>query len=530
MTKKLFLFTFGILFVLKASSQTTFQKAFGGTASDEGRSISQTTDGGYIIAGTTTSFGAGGRDVLVIKTNALGDTSWTRTYGDANGNEYGYCIQPTSDGGYIVSGSSQNFFNGEEDMYILKLKANGDTTWTRTYGGNGYEWGSQIQQTTDGGYIIVGQTPAFSTTFQAYLVKINANGNILWTKTYAEGAIGTSVQQTTDGGYIVTGEVGNVGAGSSEFYLLKTDASGNVTWAKAFGNSGFESGKVVRQTVDGGYIIAGTSEEALGPLGPDMCLIKTNSAGDTLWTKLYGGALIDECYDVVQTNDGGYLMCGKSFSFSTNGDYDVYIVKVNSSGNVQWSKTYGASGTNKNEIGNSIAKTADGGYIITGESLYSFGVGLRNLYVVKIDSLGNSGCNETSVNTTMSYFHPVVTSISTTITSTGGVMNLPVTMINGGTIQTDLCISVPNRILSQSNEDQILIYPNPVSSALQVNFPSKLFNEFIIYDMLGRELLNGSFRDNHIIDVVNLEPGNYFLKVFDSKEHIFQTIKFLKNE
>lgn len=524
MNLRLIFFTIGVLFFFSAKSQITFQKAFGGTAMDEGRSVQQTNDGGYIIAGTTTSYGAGGRDVLVIKTNSSGDTLWARTYGDANGNEDGYCVKQTIDGGYIVSGGSQNFISGDEDVYILKLKANGDTTWTRTYGGNGLEWGAYIQPTFDGGYIITGQTPAFGAGgFDVYLVKIQANGNIGWTKTYGEigSEYGTVVQQTSDGGYIITGSNDNTfGFGGSDFYLIKTDSTGNHIWSKAYGHSGFEEGKAVRQTTDGGYIIAGTSENTLGPLGPDMCLIKTNSTGDTVWANVYGGSMIDECYDVIQTSDGGYIMVGKSFSFSTNSDYDVYVVKVSSLGIVQWSKTYGGGTTNHNETGYSIAQTNDGGYIITGESMYGFGVGIKNVYLIKTDSLGNSGCNQGTPATVSASYLPQVAATPTTVSSGGG-MSFSFTSVNSGTIPTNICLNIPNGVEENEGNNNVLIYPNPFEDKVNMVFRGNiqlnsirvcdLSGQVVYYKTLSTQALN---LDLIIMDLNELKSGIYFC-VFD---------------
>jgi hypothetical protein len=440
MKKILFIaFTYTII-SLSSKAQTTFQRVYGGAAMDNGNSVRKTTDNGFIIAGTTTSFGAGGRDVLVIKTNANGDTTWTKTFGGATDNEYGFCAQQTTDGGYIVSGVASSFADVAGDMYLIKLTAAGDTIWTRTYGGIGYEWGAFVQQTTDGGYIVVGQTPAFGAGgFDAYLVKLNAAGDISWTKTYGGTGleIGSAVQQTSDGGYILTGQIGSYGAGFGDFYLLKTDASGNVVWTKAYGVNGEEAGVSVKQTTDGGYIIGGTSEST-GPLGKDMCLIKTNAVGDTLWAKIYGGSLIDECNEVIQTADGGYIMCGHSFSFSVAGDYDVYVVKTDNQGTVQWSKTYGSSASaSDNEFGYSIQQTNDGGYIITGET-FSFGLGLKNVYLIKTDALGNSGCNQDVPATITENLLPQVIA-PPTITSSGGTISYPETMINFGGTKTTLC-------------------------------------------------------------------------------------------
>jgi Secretion system C-terminal sorting domain len=507
---------------LNSKAQTTFQKVFGGTAMDEGKSVRQAADGGYIIAGTTTSYGSGGRDVLVIKTNSSGDTTWTKTYGDPNGNEYGRCIQVTNDGGYIVSASYQSFFNNNEDMYLLKLNANGDTTWARNYGGNGSEWGSYVQQTVDGGYIITGQTPAFGAGgFDAYLVKIHANGDIDWTKTYGGigSEYGTAVQQTSDGGYIITGSNdNNFGFGGSDFYLVKTDSTGNHIWSKAYGNAGFQEGVSVKQTTDGGYIVAGTSENTLGPLGPNMCLIKTNSVGDVLWANLYGGNMIDECYDVQQTVDGGYVMVGKSFSFSTNGDYDVYVVKVNSQGIVQWSKTYGGSTTNHNEIGYSIQQTADHGFIITGETLYGFGVGLKNMYLIKADSLGNSGCYEGTAATVTSNYLPQVVA-TPTLVGTGGSMLMTTTQLHTGAIQTDLCLNIPNAIQNIDEDLSIVVYPNPFASKLTISMNDDVQIDSIrIYTVFGQvaksqaDLIKSYSQNTIILELEELKSGIYFIE------------------
>ncbi|MFA7275056.1 MAG: T9SS type A sorting domain-containing protein [Crocinitomicaceae bacterium] len=534
--QKLFTSILFIFLSISVFSQTTFQRAFGGTASDEGLSVRQTPDGGYIIAGTTTSYGSGGRDVLVIKTDFAGDTIWTRTYGDSNGNEYGYCIQLTNDGGYIVSGSSQNFFSGEEDMYLLKLKANGDTSWTRNYGGNGFEGGYYVQQTSDGGYIMSGQTPAFGAGgFDVYLVKINDNGNIAWTKTYGglDAEYANAVQQTSDGGYIITGSNGNTfGFGGSDFYLIKTDSLGNHIWSKTYGDTGFEEGKAVKQTTDGGYIIAGSSENTLGPLGPNFCLIKTNSVGDTLWAKLYGGSMIDECYDVQQTSDGGYIMVGKSFSFSTNGDYDVYVVKVNSQGIEQWSKTYGGSTTNHNEIGYSIQQTSDNGFIITGETLYGFGVGLRNLYLIKTDSLGNSGCNEGTPVTVVSNYSPQVATTPTSV-GTGGNMLMAVTQIHAGTTQTNLCLNIPNAIQDINENFSINVYPNPFDSKVTISISDNVqINSINIHNIFGQVVKSQvDFSKSHssnsiILELNELKNGIYFIELVASGFN--KTLKLIK--
>ncbi|MHC4540800.1 MAG: hypothetical protein ACYS74_13625, partial [Planctomycetota bacterium] len=162
----------------------SFERTYGGSGDDIGSSVQQTTDGDYIVAGYTYSFGTGSSDVYLIKTDPSGDTLWTRTYGGSD-IDYGYSVLQTTDGDYIVAGETQSFGAGPGDVYLIKTDPSGDTLWTRTYGGNGHDWGQSVQQTTDGGYIVSGQTNSFGPgQADVYLIKTDAVGDTLWTRTY----------------------------------------------------------------------------------------------------------------------------------------------------------------------------------------------------------------------------------------------------------------------------------------------------------------------------------------------------------
>jgi len=209
-----------------ASGLYLWERAYGGTGNDVGQSVQQTTDGCYIVAGQTNSYG-NSYQVYLIKTNANGDTIWTRTYG-GTGDDYGRSVWLTSDSGYIVAGKTNSFGNADQ-VYLIKTNGNGDTLWTRTYGGTSSDWGFSVQQTRDGGYIVAGNTWSFGNVSQVYLIKTNASGDTLWTKNYGgtDNDYGTSVQQTSDGGYIVAGYTWSFG-NEWQVYLIKTDANGNV--------------------------------------------------------------------------------------------------------------------------------------------------------------------------------------------------------------------------------------------------------------------------------------------------------------
>jgi len=443
-----------------ASSQQRWERTYGGTADEEGYSVQQTSDGGYIVAGGTNSFG-NGYQVYLVKTNASGDTLWTRTYGGA-GDDRGRSVQQTSDTGYIVAGWTGSFGNGMQ-VYIIKTNASGDLLWSRTYGGSSDDRGRSVQQTSDGGYIVAGWTSSNGIIGQVYLVKTNASGDTLWSGTYGGSSDeeGYSVQQTSDTGYIVAGTTGSFGNGW-QVYLIKTNASGDTLWTRHYGGAVDDRGRSVRQTSDSGYIVAGMTT-SFGAY-EQVYIIKTNASGDTLWTRNYGGAGWDWGYSVQQTSDGGYIVAGESASF---GDYyQVYLIRTNASGVTLWTKTYG--GTNVDR-GYSVQQTTDMGYIIAGGT-YSFGAGGSDVYLIKTDANGSSGVDEKAVSSPIS-------------------------------------------------RPAFSVRPNPFASFAKV--PGHKAERFSLYDVSGRKV--GTYRGDRVGE--GLGQGVYFLRSSDSKEKPLRIVK-----
>ena len=362
-----------------------FQNTFGGDSLDMGYSVQQTNDGGYVLTGSTNSYGNGDSDVYLIKTDGNGDSLWTRTFGGEN-QDYCNSVQQTTDGGYIITGRTESYGAGNKDVYLIKTDGNGDSLWTKTFGGTSFDNGISVQQTNDGGYIILGGTESYGAgNRDIYLIKTDGNGDSLWTKTFggASQDFGNSVKQTNDGGYIVTGVTESYGAGNKDAYLIKTDASGDSLWTKTFGGSKFDLGNFVEQTDDGGYIVTGrTASFGAGSL--DIYLIKTDGNGDSLWAKTFGGSSFDLGFSLQQTTDGGYIIIGGTDSYGS-GDRDVYLIKTDVNGDLIWAKTFGGSGF---DLGTSIQQTTDGGYIILGGT-DSFGNGDRDLLLIKADGNGN---------------------------------------------------------------------------------------------------------------------------------------------
>ena len=309
-------------------------KTYGGNSYDYGYSIAKSLDGGYIITGYTASFGAGADDVYLIKTDSLGNEEWSQTYGGTD-NDWGHFVSQTLDDGYILVGYTSSFGAGGRDVYLVKTDSIGDTLWTKTYGSSDTEKGWSVSHTFGGGYIVAGTKQQFGGTWDdMYVVRTDSLGNVQWERTYGGTSLdeGFSIIQASDSGYILLGSTGSFGNGSWDVYLIKTNSLGDTLWTRTFGGSNWDRGRYVAKTQTGGYIIAGYTM-SFGAGGPDVYFIKTDSFGNAEWTKTFGGSGHEHGYCTQQTIDGGYIIAGYTGSFGAGG-YDAYLIKTDSEGNV----------------------------------------------------------------------------------------------------------------------------------------------------------------------------------------------------
>ncbi len=384
------------------SNMITFKKTFGGDADDEGRSIQATSDGGYILFGSTTSFSAGRSDMYLVKTDNKGDMLWSKTYG-GSGTEKGRFVQQSADGGYMLFGLTDSTGAGGLDMYLIKTDSHGNELWAKTYGGSGYDGGYSFEQTTDGGYILLGTTSSFTNSkANVYLVKTDADGNELWRKTYG-GELsnkGRSVKQAPDGGYILLCRTTSFGAGLYDIYVIKTDADGNELWSRTFGGAEDERGDSLLCTSDNNYLLFGYTRSLSNDGRKNMYLIKIDRSGKKLWHKVYDGGADDYGLCALQTTDGGYMLLGEirgsqdtsainDLGFARQGEdsthNDLYLIKTDADGNELWSKTFAVDYPGG---GVSLQQTADGGYAILG-STGILGMGGIDMYFIKTDDKGN---------------------------------------------------------------------------------------------------------------------------------------------
>lgn len=348
---------------LDGSGNIQWQKSLGGTLREIANSVQQTQDGGYILAGTSISLDGDVTGNLletnfwIVKLNSTGNIQWQKTLG-GNGQDRANAIQQTSDGGYIVVGETSSpdgdvtGYHSNIDYWIVKLDSLGNIQWQKALGGSLSDRGYSVQQVSDGGYIVAGDSTSSDGDVTVnhgaqdfWIVKLNSTGNILWQKSLG-GTLNDSaksIQQTSDGGYIVAGETnstnGNVvgNHGTFDYWITKLDSNGNLQWQKTLGGSSYDFIGSIDQTFDNGYIIAGSSMSSNGDLTEnhgiyDYWVVKINAAGTLQWQKSLGGSQNENANAIQQTSDGGYIVAGSATSnnddvMGNHGGSDFWIVK-----------------------------------------------------------------------------------------------------------------------------------------------------------------------------------------------------------
>ena len=442
---------------------------------------------------------------------------WTRTYGGSDEDE-GRCVQQTLDRGYIVAGQTASFGAGYDDFYLIKTNATGDTLWARTYGGSVRDWGWSVLQTPDTGYIILGQTSSFGAGDKDYyLVKTDASGSVVWDKTCGGTGLdeGRSVRQTLAGGYILAGYTTSFGAGSYDFYLVKTNAAGDTVWTRTYGGTNEDLGYSVRLTLDSGYVMVGYTA-SFGAGNQDVYLVKTNTFGDTTWTRTYGGIGNDVGYSAQQTSDGGYIIAGYTASYGA-GNGDVYLIKTNSSGDTLWTRTYGGTGE---DMGYSVQQTLDGGYVVAGKTA-SFGQGNGDVYLIKTDSSGDTVWTRTWGGAGVDFGNSVQQ------TSDGGYIVTGYTAPPAGAgdvylIKTDANGSVSLEEPRSSRPvaaGSMKATPSPFTSYARI--PGHEAERFDVYDISGK--LVGTYSGNRVGE--GLAPAVYFVKPDDGQSRSLRIVK-----
>jgi hypothetical protein len=344
--------------------------SFGGSYDDELYSIQRTSDAGYIATGRTKSYGENNYDLFLIKADKTGNILWQKNYGGAREDE-GYSVEETADGGYIVAGRTRSYGSGMYDVWLMKVDPSGEKTWDKAFGGALDDEASSIKQTIDGGFIIAGNTKSFgSGMYDVWLLKIDQFGGKIWDKTIggSRDDMGDSIQETSDGGFVVAGTTGSWGNGDADALLIKIDSNGNEQWKKTFGGPRSERnpwsrGWSVQQTSDGGFAMLG-STNSLGSGGYDIWFIKTDANGDKIADKIYGGAYDEEGGSLVETREGHHILIGSTRSFGSGG-FDAWLIMTDQNGEKIWDQTFGSKLDDK---GYSVIQTDDGSSVFAGKT------------------------------------------------------------------------------------------------------------------------------------------------------------------
>lgn len=415
-----------------------WQYYYGGNSFDTVYDQKQTLDGGYILIGSTNSTDIpnfhNNQEILILKINSLGILLWQKSIGGSF-NESSSNIIVTSDNGYLISGyTSSNDFdftlnNGNSDSFLMKLDQNGNILWQKTYGGSNFDNAMNVLETNDGGYILGGTSNSIDGDVllnngdnDFWLLKINNLGTILWQRNFGGNGYDSlnNLIKTSDGGYIMTGETYSTNLPSyhnaGDVLVIKTDSLGNLIWQKCFGGSNWDYGSKVIETSDGNLLIGGSTRSSNFDVTFnhggffDFWVFKINQNGILIWQKTYGGSNGEQLTSIIETNDGNYLACGLSNSIDgdltiNNGGNDFWILKVSPIGNLIWQKTLGI-GTN--EVANTILQNNDGDYLVSGGT-DNAGISSSNVWVIKLSNEVLSNNENSILNNKISFYpNPVI--------------------------------------------------------------------------------------------------------------------------
>jgi len=513
---------------------------------------------------------------------------WTDTYGGTSA-EFCRTICTSSNGfsGYAIGGKT--FSNnedvhgnhGQQDAWILKIDAIGDTIWSRCYGGSLFDITSSIQATPEGGYISLGFTASTDGdvsgnkgNFDFWLFKISGAGTLLWQKCLggSNDDDAESLGLTSDGGYILggtttstDGDVKGLHSTSQDYWVVKTDGTGSLQWQKCLGGSGGDQCYSVQQTKDGGYIVGGSSGSKDGDVtgmhltktssaSGDAWIVKLDDTGHIQWQKCYGGSDLDLCYRIIQTKDGGYIFTGVATSNDgdVNGNHlsgsfttqDIWVVKLNDTGHIQWQKCLGGSSY---DVGYDIQQTFDGGYIITGytqshdgdvKGIHDPAAGTSDEWVIKLDDTGHLQWQRCMGGTSNDQGMGVIQTADSSYVIAGqtesnnydvtGYRDPDSSSAYGDFWVVKLRDTIPTAVVPViTSNNSFEFYPNPTKGEFTIQIASTTTMANIeIYNLVGVKIYDAALNNTclNTIDISTQPPGVYFIKLRSGDEVFVQRL------
>jgi len=463
--------------LLSSAQDTSFIKSYGQIGYNYGEKIIQTADHGYIILGNKSGF-VGNTDVYIVRTNNTGNIVWDKAYGGSEVN-WAEDIKPTADGGYIITGYMNIPDNNDYNIMLLKTDSGGNTEWLKNYGGSNWDLGHSVVETADSGFIVAGETYSFGNgDNDVFLLKTDKNGDSLWSEFYggSNTDIAYDISVCHDGNFIVTGYTNSFGKGGFDSYLLKITPSGDTLWTRTYGDTLDDKTFSGIETQDHGIVLTGSTMN-FNAMVQDGVIFKADSAGNFLWAGVIGGIYNEEFYDIFQNSDESLFMAGYTESYGYIGTKDFYMVKTDKNGGYIFGPLYGGDNT---DYAIACIPTSDHGYAIIGTT-ESMGLGLSNILLVKIDSIGYGNPS--------SYIH--ITSVE------------------------------------EHSFPKVTIYPNPVSDNLHINIPAEhLLSDIVVYNHIGQVVSKTKPADGHAanIDFSGFPEGIYIISLHFNETIINQKV------
>lgn len=495
-------FIFLLALSLTVHGQTTFQKYYGFQSNPELSGLVITQDNGYAMVGIM------GYQSWFLKTDHHGQVLINKML-ETPDTYYVRSMDATSDGGFILSASGRAGPQ-EYNLNLTKLDSLGNILWTNNFGNSGRDLAYAVRQTNDGGFIACGSTTILQGS-RTYLVKTDAMGNLLWTKTIADNIQSTSsntpnnIIQTNDQGFLISGTV-TISSSDFDAYLVKTDSTGNIIWSKVYSFPQWNSIQEVKITNDGGYILSGWVDLTNDSIdNQDMSLIKTDLFGNVLWAKAYTKPGKDISFQVELSSDNGYVLCG-SIDDNTSTSKCV-LIKTDSLGQIIW--TDGFSSLNYSTLGNMIRRTHDNGFIIGSTYAPNFPA---KIYLIKIGENGSSNCSQSSpVFMEESISLSINSSVIFTTGTNDTLANLPLTTNPLAVTTNTICFT--DDINKLNKADFFSVYPNPAQESLYIS--SAKDSEFEIFNLCGQKIFESGpsvFRKGlNEVNISSLSKGMYFI-------------------
>jgi hypothetical protein len=516
------IFMTGVIFFAAFDSIAQIQDIYFGASDDWFYTINKTSDNNLLMIGATSSFGAGGSDVMVAKTNKDGDTLWTKTYGGAL-TDLGYNFTQMSDSGYLFCAMSSSWNGGtNSDAYLIRTNSNGDTLWTNSFGGADDESFYSAAELTPGGNIIAaGFTESFGAgANDVFIVKLNANGNLIWAKAFGAFSYDFmySMLLTSDGKILITGSTLSSGAGNNDAMVMKMDTLGNLLWTKTFGSTDVDEAYFATETPEGNYLVCGST--AFGAGNYDAWLLKLDSSGVLFWNKTYGGSAgVEDANYIVAAAGGNYILAGRTGSFGAGND-DFFLFNVDTSGSLHWAKAIGGA---FNDPGYGVTFLSFDNSIFLCGSTMSFGPGVgmyTNAMFVKTDTSGNGTCHTAVANVLVSSPTPVVGNMMIQQASGTNVISTQ-TQVHTGLNILDACI--PTGETEIENPSGVIVFPNPFQEEAEIRFTIESGQPVVLTlrDILQRKILLRELKNSPAkIQRGNLPDGIYFYELRNSNRII----------